>query len=83
MIWISSPQRDYVWHVGREKELRGVKTGEVKHRYVVAACTGRQIGGAWGHRTWGRAENPPRSNMCARCAKIAERHLHIRHQDPI
>lgn len=71
--WISSAHNDPVWHLGREKESRGVKSGEVLGRYVVAACNGRQIGGAWGHRTWRHEHNPPRDAMCQRCAKIAER----------
>jgi len=65
MKWISGNSGG--WHLGVEKEHRGAKSGKVYSRYVVTACNGKQLGGAWGHR---ETESPPPENICKHCAKI-------------
>ena len=65
MRWIKA--FDGPWHIGTDKELRTPKTNELLHTFVVAACSGKQIGGAWGHRTW-RHEGTP-SPVCKNCQR--------------
>jgi len=67
--WISG-QSSTLWHIAREDELRGAKTGKVMGRSLVAACNGKTLGGAWGASKLNhRPLNP--ANICPRCAKLA------------
>jgi hypothetical protein len=63
--WVSPRGRgEYVWHVARE-DKRDYGT------YYKAACNGRIVGGNFGPKTWRDEPDPPRGNLCPRCAKIA------------
>lgn len=51
-MWIASNRTDEtIWHLGRKREQRGARTGRLMHTYYVTACSGRQLGGAWGQAT--------------------------------
>lgn len=56
------------WHLSTIHEMRGDKTGEVIHRFVVTACRGQQIGLPWGHTTWRHEHRPDR--ICKNCQKL-------------
>ena len=58
---------DGPWHIGERKELR-TPSGELLHTFVAAACSHKQIGGPWGHRTWKYSDTP--KPLCKRCAKL-------------
>ena len=59
---------DGPWHIGIERQ-----SAQAGHTYMVAACSSRQIGGAWGSATW-RHEHPPRrEDMCKNCRKLIDR----------
>jgi hypothetical protein len=71
-IWIYGTSGN--WHLSRERELRGIKTGTVLSRYRVAACTGRPVGGAYGYSTH---EGKPGQGypICQRCESLAAKAL--------
>ena len=67
---------DGPWHIAERKELRGDRTGELLHTFIVCACSHKQIGGPWGHRTWRQPGRP--SPICKRCYAKEKRHEPIR-----
>lgn len=64
--WISSSTARR-WHLATKKELRGARTGAVMSRYLVTACAGRQLGGAYGYTI---IDEPPFTDVCPRCRAI-------------
>jgi hypothetical protein len=65
--FIASNRRDYAtWHIGRRKESRGARSGLISSVYYVTACSGQQLGGAWGQMTL-NYEEPYPEDLCKRC----------------
>jgi hypothetical protein len=70
-VFISGNSNIYqnrIWHLAKTKELCGDKTGKVMAKYIVAACSGKQLGGAWGHSQWQHAHAP--SRICKACQRL-------------
>jgi len=62
-----------LWHLAKVRELLGAKTGKVYSSTLVAACSGRQVGGAYGYSA--KTERPAEAGCCARCLKLASKVL--------
>lgn len=60
---------DPLWHLGLRRDMRGARTGTLRHVWYVTACSGRQLGGPWGQST--TTEQP--THLCSRCAKLWEK----------
>lgn len=62
----SNRDNTHTYHLGVLRELRGEKTGKVYSTYVVAACSGRQLGGVWGQTVY-KTEAPEHGIACRKC----------------
>lgn len=66
--WICGNDKN-TWHLGRMRELRSARTGNVTAGFYVASCNGHPLGGAWGFTKREDAPNP--AICCKRCLAIA------------
>lgn len=67
--WIVSNARESaVWHAAVERESRGAK-GTLFGTYYVAACSGRQLGGAYGQSMRHAMPSGPGVVICRRCLR--------------
>jgi hypothetical protein len=70
-----SPTTKYIcsnssqWHIGVRKDMRGSRSGLLMSVSYVTACTGQQLGGAWGQTE--KTEHD--GEVCERCRKIMEK----------
>jgi hypothetical protein len=62
--FIKSPDKD-TWHLGLRKDSLGARSGLILHVSYRTACSGKQLGGAWGQTE--RLELPEGSSLCPRC----------------
>ena len=69
MIYVISNNEGENWHVAKEKLSIGAK-GTVFGKYYVAACSGKQLGGAWGYSTLDTAKQGQPRHVCQRCRNI-------------
>jgi len=67
MAWILGNGSRAQWHLAEERSY----THDARQKYLVAACNGRQLGGAWGPRM---VQNMPSEVEHAHCAKCAALH---------
>ncbi len=72
-VYISANSTDEsMWHLSRQVESRGARTGRVLATYRVTICSGSSLAGnGYGHSE--RASLPPMAVLCKRCAKIEDR----------
>ena len=70
-MWIRGHHETAVWHLGRMKSVRGLRTGKVLWDYYVTACAGRTLGGTYGNI---KQEGQPLLDPCCKaCVRIAQR----------
>jgi hypothetical protein len=59
-------------HLGLRVDALGARSGLIMRVSYVSACSGKQIGGAWGYS---KTQNQPEgSHVCPRCVKYAAKH---------
>lgn len=58
-------------HLGLRVDALGARSGLILRVSYVSACSGKQIGGAWGCTK--TQDKPKGSSICPRCAKYAEK----------
>jgi hypothetical protein len=69
-IWIASNAADAaLWHLATEIVVRGLRSGKVFRRYLVAKCNGQQLGGVYGQTV--HSGRPVGARLCTRCSKYA------------
>ncbi len=57
------------YHVAAERVYYSSVT-RTPHTYLVARCTGRKLGGAWGQSTASAGDEFARAHACERCLSI-------------
>lgn len=66
---VSNRQDDLHLHIARRREARGSVTGKLFKVYYVAACNGRQLGGAWGQRSVDTIDHALSGHVCDACLR--------------
>lgn len=55
------------WHIGRRKFTRYSKSGLISSAYYVTACSGQQLGSAWGQTEMSYGDGTSPAHLCERC----------------